>query len=224
MSSIAIRTERLLLRQWKTEDFKIFSQMNSDNRVREFFPSLLTDQQSNCQALEFQQIIAKNGYGFWAVETIDTGQFIGMMGLCPIDMKAHFCPNVEIGWRLAYQFWGKGYATEGAKACLQYGFEKLHLKEIVAFTAEKNIRSCRVMEKIGMTYNTNDDFIHPKVDEANPLKKHVLYRISDLQLPCPCCSGFNYGKCCHVFHKGLTPKSALDLMRSRYTAYCFWPF
>ncbi len=123
--------------------------------------------------------IAKYGFGFWAASLIETGKFIGFIGLKKVhDLQAHFTPAVEIGWRLGFKHWEKGYATEGARAALEYGFKTLKLNEIVSYTTEKNIRSRHVMEKIGMHYNSKDDFDHPKLPEGHPLRRHVLYRLN----------------------------------------------
>ena len=104
-----------------------------------------------------------------------------MIGLNRLDnsiLPVHFLPAVEVGWRLAFDYWGKGYATEGALACLKYGFEMLDLDEIVSFTTVTNKRSRAVMEKIGMHHDPKEDFDHPHVPEGNPLRKHVLYRLT----------------------------------------------
>ena len=116
--------------------------------------------------------------GFWAASLIETGEFIGMIGLEDVYFKAHFTPAVEIGWRLAFDYWGKGYATEGAQAALQYGFESLNLNEIVSFTTLENMRSRHVMKKIGMHHDPKDDFDHPKLPEGHPLRRHMLYRLN----------------------------------------------
>ncbi len=166
-----IRTDRLILRPWKKKDFAPFAKLNADPRVREFFPRILNKEQSNEQALQIAENIAKNGWGFWAVSVIDGDDFIGFIGLSYLDPIA----AVEIAWRLSYDHWGKGYATEGAKAVLQYGFDVLGLEEIVACTTKVNERSIRIMEKLGMHHNSEDDFDMPKLD--HPLRRHVLYRL-----------------------------------------------
>lgn len=170
-----IKTERLILRQWKEEDLEPFARMNADPRVMEFFPATLTREESNQMAKKVQTRIEERGWGFWAASLIETGEFIGFIGLEDVLFKAIFTPAVEVGWRLAFDFWGKGYATEGALASLLYGFEKLKLKEIFSFTAVENRRSRAVMERIGMRYQ--GDFDHPKLPEGHPLRRHVLYRI-----------------------------------------------
>ncbi len=172
-----IRTSRLLLRQWQEADLAPFAALNADARVREFFPGLLSREESDRSAKMMSDHIARCGWGFWAAELVATGEFIGMIGLEDVYFQAHFTPAVEIGWRLAFEHWGKGYATEGAKAALAYGFETLQLGEIVAFTAVHNKRSRLVMEKIGMHHDLKDDFDHPKISAGHPLQRHVLYRL-----------------------------------------------
>jgi RimJ/RimL family protein N-acetyltransferase len=120
----------------------------------------------------------ERGFGLWAVEVRDGGTFAGFVGLSTPRFDAHFQPSVEIGWRLGPEHWGRGYATEGARAALAFGFEVLRLEGIVSFTVPANVRSRRVMEKIGMTYDPADDFDHPLLAEGHPLRRHVLYRIA----------------------------------------------
>lgn len=174
---ISLTTQRLILRPWKTEDFPLFAKMNADPRVMEYFPSVLSHKESDQMALKCKTKIEEKGWGLWAAESLDSQKFIGFIGLNEFAQDFPFAPGVEIGWRLAFEYWGKGYATEGAKAALQYGFETLHLKEIVSFTAVQNNRSRRVMERIGMHRNPKDDFDHPKLPEGHPLRRHVLYRV-----------------------------------------------
>ena len=178
---MTIKTSRLILRQWHEEDLAPFAHLNSDPRVREFFPGLLSPQESDNYVKLMSDHISRTEWGFWAASLIQTGEFIGFIGLEDIYFTAPFnklAPAVEIGWRLAFNYWGKGYATEGAKAALQYGFEKLYLPEIVSFTAVKNMRSRHVMEKIGMHHHESDAFDHPKLSDGHPLKRQVLYRLT----------------------------------------------
>lgn len=177
-TSKSIATRRLILRPWLEEDLEPFALLNADPRVMEYFPRVKTREESSSFIHLVSKHIAKYGWGFWAVSLIETGDFIGFIGLEHVDFQAAFTPAVEIGWRLAFKYWGKGYATEGALACLKHGFEKLQLQEIVSFTTMQNIRSRRVMEKIGMHHDSKDDFDHPKLPEGHPLKRHVLYRIN----------------------------------------------
>jgi 3-dehydroquinate dehydratase / shikimate dehydrogenase len=177
---MTVRTERLILRPWQEDDLELFAQLNADPRVREYFSGLLSRQESDASVKLMSDHIQRCGWGFWAASLIQTDEFIGFIGLEDVYFSApfnKFAPAVEIGWRLAFNHWGKGYATEGAKAVLQYGFNSLKLAEIVSFTAVQNIRSRHVMEKIGMDHNPEDDFNHPKLTEGHSLKRHVLYRI-----------------------------------------------
>lgn len=171
-----IQTDRLILRHWQEEDLGPFFALNSDPRVMEFFPALLRKEQSDQLAKSFQSHIDEYGWGFWVAALAHSGEFIGFIGL----QNMSFLPGVEIGWRIAYPHWGKGYAPEGATAALQYGFQILHLREIVSFTAVGNMRSRKVMEKIGMAHDPQDDFEHPKLSEGHPLRKHVLYKIKNV--------------------------------------------
>jgi RimJ/RimL family protein N-acetyltransferase len=177
-SSPIIETDRLILREWKPSDLEPFARLNADPRVMEFFPASLSQDETAAMIQLIQERSMKNGFCFWAAELKSTGEFIGFIGLNIPGMETHFTPCVEIGWRIDFKFWGKGYAPEGALACLKYGFSTLNLNEIVSFTTVNNLKSRRVMEKIGMTYDPQGDFDHPKVQEGHPLRRHVLYRIS----------------------------------------------
>ena len=172
-----IKTERLVLRQWREEDLEPFVKMNADSKVREFFPGLMSREECERSIKLMSGHINRFGWGFWAVSLMASDEFIGFIGLEDVYCQAHFIPAVEIGWRLAIDYWGKGYATEGAKAALTYGFETLNLDEIVSFTAMQNMRSRRIMEKIGMRHDPGDDFDHPKLPEGHKLQRHVLYRL-----------------------------------------------
>lgn len=173
-----IETERLILRDWQESDLEPFAALNQDARVMDFFPSLRSYKESIDSMQKMDGHIAEHGFGPFAVSLKTTGEFIGFIGIMVVDLDVPFAPAVEIGWRLAFEYWGKGYATEGAKAVLKYGFEKVNLSEIVSFTVPANRRSRHVMEKIGMHRDPKDDFDHPKIAMGNPLRKHVLYRLS----------------------------------------------
>lgn len=172
---IEILTPRLKLREWKQEDKEPFFKLNSDPRVMKFMPKLLSKEESDQLVESIKSKFKEDGYSFFAVELIEDKSFIGFIGLSIPKFDAFFTPCVEIGWRLAYDYWGKGYATEGAKASLDYGFQELGLSEIFAFTASQNVRSRQVMERIEMKYI--DEFNHPKLPQGHPLEKHVLYKI-----------------------------------------------
>jgi RimJ/RimL family protein N-acetyltransferase len=173
-----LRSARLLLRRWRPEDRLPFARMNADPKVMEFFPALLSSQESDAVADRIETHFAQRDFGFWAVELIDVAPFIGFIGLAVPRFEYHFTPCVEIGWRLAADYWGQGLASEGATLAMNHGFTVLQLKEIVAYTVPTNLRSLRVMEKLGMTYYPQDDFDHPLVPVGHPLKRHVLYRKS----------------------------------------------
>ena len=172
-----LETERLLLREWREDDFEPFARMCADPRVMEFFPATLTREETAAAMERGRAHFAKHGFGWWAAELKETGAFIGFIGLAVPYFEAHFTPCVEVGWRLAAEYWRRGLATEGARASLRYGFEVLGLAEIVSFTSVANVRSRRVMEKIGMTHDPADDFDHPRIAEGHPLRRHVLYRL-----------------------------------------------
>lgn len=175
-----LKTARLTLREWRDEDLASWAALNADPRVREFFPNVLTFEESAAQMRQARDHFTRLGFGLWAVEA--SGQpFIGFIGLSVPSFEAHFTPCVELGYRLAFDAWGRGYATEGAEAALRYGFESLGLEEIVAFTAETNWRSRRVMERVGMRHDPADDFGHPGLPETHPLRRHVLYRCRELR-------------------------------------------
>ena len=176
-----IQTERLILRTWKIEDADPYYQINQDPLVIEFLRGPLSMEQVNDFIAFVNKQCSQMGYGLWAVEEKSSEKLMGFIGLDPIHWDAPFGPGVEIAWRLGSQFWGKGYATEGAKAALNYGFTHCGLNEIFSFTVPANIRSIRVMEKIGMQRDLRGDFAHPKLAADHPLSKHILYRIKQIR-------------------------------------------
>ena len=175
---IHVETPRLILRDWVDADAEPYAALNADPRVMEFFPAALTRQQSDAQMELIRGFIADHGFGLYAAEEKASGHFLGFVGLWPPSFKAHFTPAVEIGWRLRRESWGQGYATEGARAVAAHAFEILGFDALVSFTTEWNRASRRVMEKIGMTYDPADDFLHPNLPPDHKLSKHVLYRLS----------------------------------------------
>lgn len=174
---ITLKTKRLILRPWREEDLKPFAKLNADTRVMECLLGPLSQQQSDDLASKIQTKMKEQGWGLWAVEVPGVAGFIGEIGLAHVDFSAPFTPAVEISWRLAHEYWGHGYATEGATAALEFGFQHLKLDEIVAFTVGANSRSRHVMEKLGMHHDPKDDFDHPKLPEEHRLRRHVLYRL-----------------------------------------------
>lgn len=173
-----LRTERLLLRRWRQTDRAPFAALNADPRVMEHFPALLSREESDAMVARIEAHFERHGFGFWAVEAPGVTEFAGFIGLAVPRFEAHFTPCVEIGWRLAASHWGRGFATEGARAALDLGFGSLGLAQIVSCTVPANIRSRRVMEKLGMSHDPADDFDHPLLTSGHPLRRHVLYRLA----------------------------------------------
>jgi RimJ/RimL family protein N-acetyltransferase len=174
-----LRTDRLRLRQWLASDREAFARLNADARVMEYFPAVLSREESDALAVRIAAHLEQYSWGLWAVEIPNVTPFAGFIGLSTPRFEAHFTPCTEIGWRLAAEFWGRGYATEGALAVLAFGFSKLGLEEIVSFTVPGNLPSRRVMERIGMVHNAADDFEHPALPVGHRLRRHVLYRIAN---------------------------------------------
>lgn len=177
---IELDTERLRLRQWRNEDRKPFAQLNTDPRVMEFFPTVLDRAESDAMANRCQSLIAQRGWGLWAVETKNTREFVGYVGLHTPILELPFSPCIEIGWRLAFPHWRKGFATEAALAALRVGFGQLGLLEIVSFASLQNLRSRAVMERLGMR-DSGTIFEHPAIPRGNALRRHCLYRLSRKQ-------------------------------------------
>jgi RimJ/RimL family protein N-acetyltransferase len=173
-----ITTARLQLRLWRDDDLEPFAALNADRRVREFFPSIQTRDQSAESMRYIRDHFQRHGFGLWAVEVIGGPAFIGFIGLAVPAFDAPFMPCVELGYRLAFEHWGRGFATEGARAAVAVGFGALGLDEIVAMTAVGNERSRRVMKRVGMTHRAADDFDHPEIVMGHPLRRHVLYRLT----------------------------------------------
>lgn len=169
-----LRTKRLRLRQWRDDDLDAWAALNADPEVREHFAGVLTRAESEAAMVRYRQHFAREGFGLWAVETADV-PFIGFTGLA----RPPFMPDVvEIGWRLARAHWGRGYATEAARAAARHGFEVLGLDEIVAFVVPANAASQQVMAKLGMTRDPSADFAHPIVPADHRLSHHWLFRLS----------------------------------------------
>jgi RimJ/RimL family protein N-acetyltransferase len=171
-----LRTDRLVLREWRESDLAPWAALNADPEVREHLPGVLTRAQSEASAARFQSALVERGWGWWAVEVRATGEFIGFTGLDPVDEGLPFT-GVDAGWRLARSAWGFGYATEAGSAVVAFGFESLGLPEVLAVTTATNRRSQAVMRRIGMTRDPADDFLDPHVPEG-PLRPAVVYRMS----------------------------------------------
>ncbi|MFC4224854.1 GNAT family N-acetyltransferase [Lysinibacter cavernae] len=171
---LPVRTNRLLLRNWQPSDSAPFIAMGQDSQVMQFFPSVLSQAESQAFIDRQQSHITERGWGFWAIE--HDGAFIGFTGLATVGFAAHFTPAVEIGWRLTPEAWGHGFATEAASAAIDIAFHSLGLDQVVSFTASQNTPSRAVMERLGMTNEPADNFDHPRLPEGHPLRAHVLYR------------------------------------------------
>jgi len=169
-----IETDRLILRDWKKADLKPFAMMNQDPMVLQFLPIALSVAETRSMIRKFQNYLTRYGYGRFACEEKGTSQFIGFIGLGPVQLEKSY---IEIGWRLASTHWGKGYATEAAREVLARSFSDYGLEEVISFTVPGNVRSRRVMEKIGLIHDINGDFHHPLLPRDHPLSKHVLYRL-----------------------------------------------
>jgi ribosomal-protein-alanine N-acetyltransferase len=170
-------TPRLRLRPWRDDDLEPFASMNGDPRVMEHFPSTLDRAASDAAARRLRDHFDQHGFGKAVVETRDGGAFVGVVGLAWFTLDVPICPVVELGWRLPQAMWGKGYATEAARAAIDFGFRELGLERIVAFTVPRNERSWRVMERLGMTRSPADDFDHPLIAPDSPLRRHITYVI-----------------------------------------------
>ncbi|MGN7410238.1 GNAT family N-acetyltransferase [Sporosarcina sp. SAFN-010] len=173
---IYLETARLILRDWKETDLEPFRRLNEDEEVMTYFPASLTYEETNAFYQAIISEIKECGFGLYAVEEKTNREFIGLIGFHRATFDADFTPCIEIGWRLKKEAWGKGYATEGAAACLEYGFTELNFTDVYSFTANINQPSKNVMRKIGMNFIGNFD--HPKVKEGSSLKKHVLFHIN----------------------------------------------
>lgn len=173
----AIATERLILRQWEESDLLPFYKLNSDPEVMEYFPTLLSREESDQLASESRLRIDQNGWGLWAVEEKKSQIFIGFVGLNQPKVELPFSPCIEVGWRLAREYWGKGYATEAGREALKYAFDVLEVSEVVSFTAATNRRSEAVMQRLGLV-NAHSNFNHPEVPPHSQLCEHILYKIS----------------------------------------------
>ena len=178
---LELNSARLLMRQWRDDDLPAFAQMCADPQVMRYFPQVLTRLESAKMIGRVRGHFAEYGYGLWALERKDSGQFIGFTGLNVLGFDAAFTPAVEICWRLAREHWGLGYASEAAWTVLAAGFEHIDLDEIVSLTALSNLPSQKVMQAIGMQHAAADDFDHPKLALDHPLRRHVLYRINRAQ-------------------------------------------
>lgn len=189
MGDFELRTARLVIRPWQTRDLEPFAALNADPVVMEFFPATLSAEQSEALVQGFRREFDECGFCPWAVVEQGSDAFIGFVGLHRVPDALPCAPAVEVGWRLARRFWGAGYATEAAGACLDHAFGPLGLDEVVSFTSVPNGRSRRVMERLGLRHDVSGDFEHPAIPAGHPLRPHVLYRTAAGDRPGPDAAG-----------------------------------
>ena len=178
---VELRTARTLLRLWKDSDLPVWAAMNADVQVRRYFPTVLSEHEALAEAGRIRENLARRGWGVWALEipgALPPIPFAGFVGLHVPTFEAPFMPTVEMGWRLAPQAWGQGWASEAAAAAAAFGFDALGLQELVAYTTPDNQPSRRVMQRLGMTHKAADDFDHPRMAPGHPMCRHVLYRLT----------------------------------------------
>jgi RimJ/RimL family protein N-acetyltransferase len=167
----------MILRHWRQSDRQPFSRINADPRVMEFMPGLLSRDESDRLVDRIEGHFQEHGFGLCAVELRRDHSFVGFIGLAVPAFQAEFTPSVEIAWRLSADHWRQGLATEGAREIVRYAFESLGLRDLVSFTVPANLKSRRVMEKLGMTHDPADDFDHPMLPDGHPRRRQVLYRL-----------------------------------------------
>ncbi|HYL41288.1 MAG TPA: GNAT family N-acetyltransferase, partial [Candidatus Binatus sp.] len=171
-------TERLRLRGWRDEDRPVYAAINADPEVTRYLSKQFDRDETDRMVDRMLAGWAGRGFGLWAVERQSDAELLGMTGLSPHELPEPLGSVVEVGWRFARHAWGRGYATEAAAAAVGFGFEQLGLEEIVSFMAFDNVRSRRVMERLGMRRDPADDFEHPMFPPGHPLRAHVLYRLA----------------------------------------------
>jgi len=177
MTDFHLETERLIIRNWQEKDRELFHFINSDDTVMEFFPLRRNRQQSDQLMDKLHEGIKRDGHGFTAIEEKVSGKCLGFCGLHKCDLEPIIpAGSIEIGWRLAPQFWGKGYVTEAAQRLMQFGFQDMNLDEIISFAVESNNRSFAVMKRIGMIHDPSRDFDYPGIPDTHPqIKPHLFY-------------------------------------------------
>jgi RimJ/RimL family protein N-acetyltransferase len=175
---VSMRTPKLILRPWRQQDVEPFAAMNADPLTMRFMPGVLTRGETEALVQRFEAHRDAHGFGVWAIEVPGVAPLVGYTGLQRVSFEAPFAPAVEVGWRLAPAFWGRGYATEAAREALRFGFEDLNLDQIVSFTVAANKPSWAVMERLGMTRDARGDFDHPRLPSGHALRRHILYRMT----------------------------------------------
>jgi len=179
MDQLIATTDRLLIRSWCESDRQPLFELNQDPEVMEFLGPPLSRYQSDQLVDRFVSEQEISGYCPWVVELSQSGEFVGFVGLQSVPDYLNFVNGLEVVWRLKSKFWGLGLATEAAHAALRIGFGSLGLAQVVSMTSKLNVRSQRVMQRLGISHNEDDDFKHPAVDVESRLRAHVLYQLSD---------------------------------------------
>lgn len=177
MSKYIFTSERLGFRNWTADDLPEFAALNADEAVMEHFPKALTEQETSDFIDRLRTHFDKKGYNYFATELLETGEFIGFIGLADQDYDIHFNPATDIGWRLKKAAWGKGYATEGAKRCLEFAFNDLKLDRVIATCTLHNSKSENVMQKIGM--KSMGEFMHPKLSDFPDYQRCIWYEVKN---------------------------------------------
>ena len=177
MAEVFIETDRLLLRQWRDADREPFARMNADPIVMEFFVSTLTRQESDAFAARIADRIARDNYGLFAVERKDDGAFLGFTGFSSAPERTPVASEIEIGWRIAQQYWRRGYAVEAASACRDWFWEHMSAPRLVSFTSAANRPSRNLMRKLGLERRADLDFDYPGIDPDNGLRRQVVYAL-----------------------------------------------
>lgn len=170
------KSKRLGFRNWNKNDLTEFAKINADLEVMEHFPNPLTEKETAEFIMRLKTHYEKNGYNYFATEILESGELIGFIGLAFQDYKTEFTPAIDIGWRLKKTAWGKGFATEGAKKCLEFAFNKLNLCNVISTCTERNYKSESVMKKIGM--KKIGTYKHPKLKEYPEYQNCICYGIN----------------------------------------------
>ncbi|MBX2834251.1 MAG: GNAT family N-acetyltransferase [Micavibrio sp.] len=175
--NIHLETDRLILREWEDRDLEPFARLNADPLVMQYLPRVLDKKATKRHMKEFQKDFKKHGYGLYVIEEKETSEFVGFTGLHNVDFEASFTPAVGLAWRIDYEYWGKGFGSEAARAVIDHAFNNLKLKELVAFTVYDNSRTIHLMEKMGFKYQKGKDFDYPALRVGHPLGRFVLYKL-----------------------------------------------
>lgn len=181
VETFRLTTQRLILRPWCSEDLKPFIEMNRHPEVMRFFPTTISEEASAKAVDRFGEQFQEQGFCYFAAESRDSGQFLGFIGLMPIHYDMPSCAEVDLGWRLIPSAWGQGLATEGARACIHYAFDKLQIPRLAAVAPQLNKPSIGVMEKLGM--RKGGQFEHPAIPADSPLNPCVYYEITSSPTP-----------------------------------------